>query len=205
MVEYILVLIVATILILTFIWLFSTSFQAWANNYFGDYLTCLLETGELPSLGGTPGDSGLCNQYFEPFSIKAGRELKPVTANSTGNSQPTRNPALATGEGRRGRVQGSGGGGGGGGGSGSTGGRGNGQLGSDEGEKGGETKKGDHGDSFLNVGGGSNEGSRNGGDRGRFVDGNIIGGIKKDENKSRSYTSNTRRSEDGLRTKKFFR
>lgn len=73
LVEYILILVVSVALILGLMFEFNTAFKAWANNYFGDYLTCLLETGELPSIGGSPGDSGVCNQFFATFSLKNGR------------------------------------------------------------------------------------------------------------------------------------
>lgn len=77
---------------------FNTAFQAWANNYFGDYLTCLLETGELPTIEGSPGDSGICGQFFEPFSLKNGR---PSKALSKGNGQTNNSNANS----RRGNAQ----------------------------------------------------------------------------------------------------
>jgi len=75
--EYILILIVVVGLILGGIYQFNGAFKAWANNYFGDYLSCLLETGELPTISGTGGDSGLCNQFFKPFTLADGRPLIP--------------------------------------------------------------------------------------------------------------------------------
>ena len=69
--EYLLVLVLSVAIILGAIVQLNTAFRAWADNYFGDYLTCLLETGELPSLGG--GTSGACDGSFKPFSIADGR------------------------------------------------------------------------------------------------------------------------------------
>lgn len=113
--EYILVLVVTVALILGLMWQFSDAFRAWANNYFGEYLACLLETGELPSIG---GGSGVCNQYFEPFSLAAGRPLKPpggqdggggYNPQSSGRGSSSRNNNVAY----SGRVGGGGGSGGG--------------------------------------------------------------------------------------------
>ena len=70
-VEYLLVVLLSVAIILGAIFQLNTAFRAWADNYFGDYLTCLLETGELPSLTG--GSDGLCDQSFKPFSIAEGR------------------------------------------------------------------------------------------------------------------------------------
>jgi hypothetical protein len=74
-VEYILVLVVAVSIILGGIYQLNDAFKKWAENYFGNYLACLLETGELPSLSGTGGDSGVCNQFFKPYTFSEGRPL----------------------------------------------------------------------------------------------------------------------------------
>lgn len=75
--EYILLLLILVMVFLGGIYQLNTAFEKWANNYFGNYLACLLETGELPSIGGAPGDSGICNEMFETFSLANGRQLKP--------------------------------------------------------------------------------------------------------------------------------
>ena len=77
--EYILVLFFILGIAFGGIYMFNDAIKVWANNYFGDYLTCLLETGELPSIGGAPGDSGICNQFFKEFSLSAGRPYKTLT------------------------------------------------------------------------------------------------------------------------------
>lgn len=74
-IEYVLVLVVTVALVLTGIYQLNSAFKAWANNYFGNYLACLLETGELPSISGSGGDSGLCNEIFKPFTLAEGRPL----------------------------------------------------------------------------------------------------------------------------------
>ncbi len=75
-IEYVLILVVAVAIILGLMYQLNTAFRSWANSYFGDYLACLLETGELPTIGGSPGDSGICDQLFKTFSLAEGRPLK---------------------------------------------------------------------------------------------------------------------------------
>jgi hypothetical protein len=77
--EYILILFFILAIIFGGIYAFNDAIKVWANNYFGDYLTCLLETGELPTIGGDPGDSGICDQFFKPFSLSDGRPYKTMT------------------------------------------------------------------------------------------------------------------------------
>ncbi|MGE4131265.1 MAG: hypothetical protein AB7F86_06480 [Bdellovibrionales bacterium] len=106
-IEYVLVLVVTVFLIMTALYTLNTAFSVWAKAYFGDYLSCLLETGELPSIQGSPGDSGVCNQLFKPFSITDGRPLKEV-ASGAGDRDKT--SGQGQGAGSRERA-GSGGGG----------------------------------------------------------------------------------------------
>lgn len=87
-VEYILVLVVVVAIILGGIYQLNTAFREWAVNYFGTYLACLLEAGELPSIGGTPGDSGVCNELFKPFNLAEGRRLAGAAGSSTSGSDP---------------------------------------------------------------------------------------------------------------------
>ena len=91
-IEYILLLVVVVALIGGVIWQFNDAFRKWGNNYFGNYIACLLETGELPSLGSkTAGPSASeCDQQFEDFSLANGR---PLIAGGIGsnNSNPSSN------------------------------------------------------------------------------------------------------------------
>lgn len=64
-IEYILVLIVVVSILLGVMWQFNDGFRKFTNAYFGDYLACLLELGELPALGGT--SSGQC--VYEEFAM----------------------------------------------------------------------------------------------------------------------------------------
>ncbi len=67
---------------------FNDAFRNFANNYFGAYLSCLLESGELPSLGwearGSNDDS--CDSDFQPFNLASGRV--PVTGKYSYDSTP---------------------------------------------------------------------------------------------------------------------
>ena len=75
--EYILILIVAITIILGGLYQLNDAFKGWATNYFGNYLACLLETGEMPSSGvsSAGGGGGICNQFFKEFNIADGRPL----------------------------------------------------------------------------------------------------------------------------------
>lgn len=65
-VEYVLVLMITVIVILTVMMQFSGAFRAYANGFFGEYVACLLETGELP---GGP----LCANEWKDFNLADGK------------------------------------------------------------------------------------------------------------------------------------
>jgi Flp pilus assembly pilin Flp len=94
--EYLLTLIIAVAIIFGGVYQLNSAFKAWASNYFGDYLSCLLETGELPSISGTGGDAGTCNRLFKPFSIAEGRRLAAVGKTSGGAKGQVGNPVAAS-------------------------------------------------------------------------------------------------------------
>ena len=84
-IEYILVLVVAVALIGGVVWQLHDAFQQWGRNYFGNYIACLLETGELPSSGhNNSNKASICEQEFEDFSLAQGR---PLIANTRGGTQ----------------------------------------------------------------------------------------------------------------------
>lgn len=111
LIEYVLVLVVTVALILGGLWQLNTAFKSWANNYFGNYLACLLETGELPNISGGAGDAGVCNDIFKPFTLAEGRALKP-DYKSPGDTPKQKGTGTSE---RRGGSSYAGGGGGGGG------------------------------------------------------------------------------------------
>lgn len=88
-VEYLLVLIVTVAIILGVIYQFNDAFRVYAKSYFGDYLACLLETGELPSIGGEGNST--CNAFFQEFSIDNGRPLVGNGLNGGGDSSSSSN------------------------------------------------------------------------------------------------------------------
>lgn len=79
-VEYILVLIVSVSIILGILYQFNDAFKNFLDSYFGDYIACLLETGELPGLGGDGPTQSECNAGFENFSIASGRPQKQTSS-----------------------------------------------------------------------------------------------------------------------------
>jgi hypothetical protein len=82
-VEYILVLVVVVGIALGVMYQLNTALKKYVQSYFGDYIACLLETGELPSLGGTSGaNAESCASLYEPFSLQNGR---PLIASSGGS------------------------------------------------------------------------------------------------------------------------
>ncbi len=84
-IEYVLLLVVIVAMVLGGIYQLNSAFKVWANNYFGEYLACILETGELPTISGSPGDSEICNQMFKAFSLADGRPLKTGAGQNTGD------------------------------------------------------------------------------------------------------------------------
>jgi hypothetical protein len=85
LVEYILILVVVVSLLSGVAYQFNSAFKVWANNYFGDYLACLLETGELPNVDGQGGDAGICQSSFKTFSLADGKPLKTTGGGGGGS------------------------------------------------------------------------------------------------------------------------
>lgn len=115
-IEYVLILVVTVSLILGGLYQLNSAFKTWANNYFGNYLACLLESGELPNIQGGGGDGGICNEIFKPFNLAEGKRLseayKPPEGGSSGTGGGSREAARAGNAVGRGGGGGSGGGGG---------------------------------------------------------------------------------------------
>ena len=74
-IEYVLILVVTVTLVLGGLYSLNGAFKSWANNYFGNYIACLLESGELPNIQGSGGDGGICNEIFKPFTLADGRPM----------------------------------------------------------------------------------------------------------------------------------
>lgn len=76
--EYILLFTISVFLAGGLLFQFNDAFRQFVNGYFGEYLTCLIESGELPSLGWDGnGVDDTCSTEFQPFSLANGRN--PIT------------------------------------------------------------------------------------------------------------------------------
>ncbi len=54
------------------VWGLNNNVREWGFSYFGDYFLCLIEVGELPSLGGA-NTAGECNGAYQEFDFASGR------------------------------------------------------------------------------------------------------------------------------------
>jgi hypothetical protein len=83
--EYILLLAIVVLLALSSLYQLNGAFKNFVTNYFGNYIACLLETGELPAMGvsGQKGE-GVCDEEHEAFDISKGRPLKVDSGNDNG-------------------------------------------------------------------------------------------------------------------------
>lgn len=120
LIEYVLMLIITVSLVLALISQIFRPFGQFVDNYMGSYLACLLEYGELPSLGsseGSPvdGDSE-CNKKFAGGTLASGRPPTEGEGGGRGNGSNSTNGK----NGSSSSSSGSEGGGGSGGGSSST-------------------------------------------------------------------------------------
>ena len=89
--EYILLLIVAVISLAAIVFAFSQSAKVFITNYYGAYFQCLLETGELPTLGNESNPNSTCNDEFQPFSFAKGRPPIDNSVNSANSLADTSN------------------------------------------------------------------------------------------------------------------
>lgn len=91
MIEYVLMLVVSVALVLALGYQLFKPFQAFVKSYMGDYVSCLLETGELPSLGSDDAQEQLaeegCNARFDAASVASGRPPKGSSSSSASSSK----------------------------------------------------------------------------------------------------------------------
>ena len=86
-VEYVLVLTAVLIVVLGTVYQLNQNFRNYAQNYFGAYLTCLLESGELPNLGIDQDPNSFCDTEHVPFSVALGRpSIEGANTDSDSNS-----------------------------------------------------------------------------------------------------------------------
>ena len=104
--EYILVLVVVVGIALGVMYQLNTALKKYVQSYFGDYIACLLETGELPNFGGSTGaNAESCESLYEEFSLQNGRPL--IASSGGGNSEGSSNDGSSNSSGSRGRGGGS--------------------------------------------------------------------------------------------------
>lgn len=85
-VEYILLIVIILSVALAVSAALFKPFDKWAKNYIGEYIYCLLDEGELPSLGGE-GESSECSSNFENYSFSDGRPPKEGSGSSGSESE----------------------------------------------------------------------------------------------------------------------
>lgn len=90
LIEYVLLLVITVSLILALMNVMFKPFGEFIDNYMGKYVACLLEYGELPTLGGdTPSpvsEDSECNKKFEAGSLAAGRPPKDGAGGSSSSN-----------------------------------------------------------------------------------------------------------------------
>lgn len=69
--EYVLLLVIIVALCFGIIYQFNGSFARYMQSYYGEYLACLLETGELPA--GLSSGLGQCRSELEAFDLASGQ------------------------------------------------------------------------------------------------------------------------------------
>lgn len=80
-IEYLMLFTVTLMITVGLVFQFNDAFRNFVNNYFGAYLSCLLESGELPSLGweATSPEEESCSSEFQPFNLASGRQpINPI-------------------------------------------------------------------------------------------------------------------------------
>ncbi len=92
MVEYVLMLVVSVAMVTALAYQVFKPMRDFLKDYMGSYIACLLETGELPSLGNAHTEELLqdegCNAKFKAATLAGGRPPNEATA---GGSQAGKN------------------------------------------------------------------------------------------------------------------
>jgi hypothetical protein len=84
-VEYILLIVIVISLALAVSAALFKPFDKWAKNYIGEYIYCLLDESELPSLGGE-GSVSECQSEFAEYTFASGRPPRNADGDSDGSS-----------------------------------------------------------------------------------------------------------------------
>ncbi len=96
-IEYILLIFISVVVIIGAVSQFNRSFANFLQNYYGNYLVCLIEAGELPALGGAESQVvSVCEDEFVPFTFGEGRPARdPAEAARLRQERLAREAALA--------------------------------------------------------------------------------------------------------------
>lgn len=91
--EYLLLLFVIISVFLGVVLTFADGTRRFVDNYFGAYFQCLLESGELPTLGGDTGGATAseCESEFQPFTLEDGRPPVSTDLDVVGGSSVSDN------------------------------------------------------------------------------------------------------------------
>lgn len=100
-IEYTLMLVISVSFVLALSMQIFKPFGEFISNYMGKYVGCLLEYGELPTLGSElpsgPDDDSECNKKFAPASATNGRPPRDSRGDSgEGNSSNSKSSASAS-------------------------------------------------------------------------------------------------------------
>lgn len=96
-VEYILLIVIIIAMALAISARLFKPFNEWAKNYIGDYIYCLLDEGELPSLGGEDTVEE-CDKGFDAFTAGAGRPPSKGSEEGGGSSGSSRSGRAGAGD-----------------------------------------------------------------------------------------------------------
>lgn len=113
--EYILVLVIILVVILGLVYQFNVKFRNYAEQFFDGYIACLLETGELPGVGGS-----VCEEEMKTMADMQAKGLLKFPESGGGGGGDQKSPAQKAAEdaaksGKQASKETLGGGGGGGG------------------------------------------------------------------------------------------
>ncbi|RYZ79749.1 MAG: hypothetical protein EOP06_26610, partial [Proteobacteria bacterium] len=102
-VEYVLLLILSVAILVALTYQVFTPMRDFFKDYMGTYISCLLETGELPSFGNEDTQEVLqsegCNAKFKPATLAGGRPpAQSSSASSSENSSETSNANSSSGK-----------------------------------------------------------------------------------------------------------
>lgn len=96
-VEYILLIVIIIAMALAISARLFKPFNDWAKNYIGDYIYCLLDEGELPSLGGEDTIEE-CDKGFDAFTAGSGRPPSSNGENSSSRTNSSRSGRAGAGD-----------------------------------------------------------------------------------------------------------